>query len=241
MSRTYKNYNLTKEFIEEKFINQELSISQIAKEVGCKNKTIITKIVFFKIDINDGKTTLVGMEFGNLKVIERIVERYSFQWKCVCKCGNEMILLTGDLIRKSGKRSRKSCGQCCPRVNNKRSSNHYYAGYQEISGSFWSRLVYAAKNRGLEIDIDIEYIWDLFIKQERKCALTGIELIFSTSEKVRRLKETTASLDRIDSSKGYIKGNLQWIFKDLQNVKRNLDEDYFKLLCHLVVEHDKIN
>lgn len=40
-------------------------------------------------------------------------------------------------------------------------------------------------------------------------------------------KKTTASLDRIDSTKGYIHGNLQWIHKDLNQMKSNRTQDEF--------------
>ena len=43
-----------------------------------------------------------------------------------------------------------------------------------------------------------------------------------------------ASLDRIDSSKGYVKDNIQWVHKDVQIMKNKFSEDYFKQICCLV-------
>jgi len=37
----------------------------------------------------------------------------------------------------------------------------------------------------------------------------------------------TASLDRIDSSKGYESGNIQWVHKQLNNMKQALPENEF--------------
>ena len=45
---------------------------------------------------------------------------------------------------------------------------------------------------------------------------------------------TTASLDRIDSKKGYIKGNLQWVHKDLNIMKNSYPNQYFIEMCKKV-------
>ena len=81
----------------------------------------------------------------------------------------------------------------------------------------------------------MEYAWDIFIQQKGKCALTGLNITFA--ETARQRKFATASLDRIDSSKGYIKDNVQWIHKDIQRMKMDLSEEKFLDLCQKVVKH----
>jgi hypothetical protein len=44
----------------------------------------------------------------------------------------------------------------------------------------------------------------------------------------------TASVDRIDSSKDYVEGNVQWLHKDINRMKWDLDTDKFIELCKLV-------
>ena len=46
-----------------------------------------------------------------------------------------------------------------------------------------------------------------------------------------------ASLDRIDSSKGYIEGNVAWCLLDINFMKQALDLNRFKHLCALVTNH----
>ena len=46
--------------------------------------------------------------------------------------------------------------------------------------------------------------------------------------------ENTASLDRIDSSKGYVKDNVQWVHKDINRMKWNFPQDKFVKLCSFV-------
>lgn len=72
------------------------------------------------------------------------------------------------------------------------------------------RLLYFAKNRcklsGLCFDITVE---DVIIP--RYCPYLGCELTLDGGR-----KQTSASLDRIDNTKGYIKGNIQ-VISDLAN------------------------
>ena len=44
----------------------------------------------------------------------------------------------------------------------------------------------------------------------------------------------TASLDRIDSSKGYILGNIQLVHRDVNRIKSDFEQDYFIKICKLI-------
>lgn len=39
------------------------------------------------------------------------------------------------------------------------------------------------------------------------------------------------SLDRIDSKKGYVVGNVQWVHKDINRMKNTFPQDYFIQVC----------
>lgn len=82
-------------------------------------------------------------------------------------------------------------------------------GYEEITGTRWGSIKGWAKDRGIDFLITIEQAWELFIKQDRKCALTGDILVFAKNTIEALNNFTTASLDRIDSSKGYTLDNIQ--------------------------------
>ena len=77
-------------------------------------------------------------------------------------------------------------------ITEKRSST--WKGVGNISGSYWSVIRNHAVSRDLEINISLEYIWDLFKQQGGKCRFTKRDLIFP--QKVIDKKEQTASLDR---------------------------------------------
>jgi hypothetical protein len=106
--------------------------------------------------------------------------------------------------------------------------------YHDLSISYWKTIEQRAKERKLEFNLTREYIWDLFIKQEKKCSISGFDIQLVKSEHHLLFLEQTASLDRIDSSKGYIIGNVQWLHKDINRLKWNLEENKLFELCKSV-------
>ena len=50
-----------------------------------------------------------------------------------------------------------------------------------------------------------------------------------------------ASLDRIDSTVGYIEGNVHWVLWDINRMKWNIPHEEFIKLCSLVAERAERN
>jgi transposase len=194
------------------------SIKEIAKQSNVTSSTILRWITNFKIPLRpyqeDFCNNLVGQRFGLLTVVRPIYSKQNKYkkrtrtWLCKCDCGSEIKLSCNQIST-----GWVSCG--CARRK---------LGCNEIRGQYFSSLIKGAKLRNLEFDITIEQIWDLFLRQGRKCALSGIELFFNNYVVG---KENTASLDRIDNSKGYIIDNIQWIHKDLNFMKQDFKESDF--------------
>lgn len=72
--------------------------------------------------------------------------------------------------------------------------------------------------------------------QGGKCAITGIPMKFY--EKNRNHRDA-ASVDRIDSSKGYSKDNIHLVISSINIMKMDLPLDVFIELCTLVVNGNK--
>lgn len=197
------------------------------------------------------KLDIVGKKFGLLKVLsydhseefqERRKENGEFRccirtrhyYNCQCECGKEKVFLRGNLITHHV----KSCG--CLK-NRNCSESKTWAGHGEISLRTWSHI----KNHALgrkdlnkrEFSITIEDAWEKFKEQDGKCALSGISLSLKATK--GNYKEKTASLDRIDSSKGYIEGNIQWVHKTLNAMKRDFSDECFIEFCELVTDYQK--
>lgn len=174
------------------------------------------------------KRNLLGKKFGKLTCVEYAgLKNHRHRWNCKCDCGNTIEVTASKLLA----RKKLSCG--C--LTNKGSTSWHWQGFGEISGTYFCHLVKGAKKRKLAVEITLEYIWDLFISQNKKCALTDLDINFGINYK----DKGTASLDRIDSSKGYILGNVQWIHKDLNTMKWDLEQKEFIKYCKLVAEKFK--
>lgn len=150
-------------------------------------------------------------------------------WRCRCECGNE-VDIRGVALR-TGKT--KSCG-CL------KSLAYYWKGHGDLCGNYWRIVHRHAKIKGREVTVSIQQAWDKFVEQDRKCALTGLELYMNRSYgsgNERGKGVHTASLDRIDSTKGYSVGNIQWVHKTINMLKSNLAQDDFVRWCELVASH----
>lgn len=82
-------------------------------------------------------------------------------------------------------------------------------------------------------DLTDTYLYDLFLKQNKACALTG-ELLDAIKESPLAL-----SLDQIDPGKGYIQGNVQWVAWCINRAKGDLDVEHFYEMCNAVLEYQK--
>lgn len=179
---------------------------------------------------------ITGQKFGLLTVIQYIEpakSRGKNRWKCKCDCGKESIVQDNHLT--SGRT--KSCG-CLHKRKGKDSP--FFKGFEELPMDYFSQVRRNSEKRKKEFSITIEDAWNQFIKQNKKCALTGIELSFNGTVKDNKNSITSkrnASLDRINSSKGYIKENIQWIHKDVNIMKNDLDEKDFFYYCKLINEN----
>jgi hypothetical protein len=192
------------------------------KSCGCQRKSKGTK--------NSTNKDLTNKRFYNLVAKKIIGKNYKgVIWECECDCGN----ITQTTATKLRVGLKKSCG--C----RKHGKNHYmWSGHENILGSFWTHIRNHANSRNLVFNVSIKEAADLFKHQNERCAISGVKLSLpkNTEEYISRLH--TASFDRIDSSKGYIKGNVQWIHKILNAIKLDMDQDDFINWCIKIAKNN---
>lgn len=275
-----RKLNITKEWLQQKYIHEQLSSTQIAKLLNCNYMTILNKLKFFNIpsrkdgalhpqltkefllteyfEKNKSLTKIAnetntspsairrrfikyglearardifkeckGEQFGQWKVLRRINDKL----ECICSCGRKRNVKGTNL--RSGI---STCCQECSKMKHHGSKHKSWSGYEEISGSVWTKIIQSAKKRKLELNITIKEVWELFLTQNRRCKLSNEVLYFPKNGIDCLQGKYNASLDRIDSSKGYISGNIQWVHKDINKIKSNLKDEEFIKLCKLVAQ-----
>lgn len=177
--------------------------------------------------LSQSSRDISGEKFNRLTAVSPASPKKNGEvaWNCVCDCENktETIVSYFALVRNRT----KSCG-CL--VKEFKQRKFYY----EISRGRWVAIESAARLRNKEFKITIEFIWRLYLKQNRKCALTGIEIVMDTP--TNRVINS-ASLDRIDSSKGYTEDNVQWVLDEINFMKCALSQDKFISLCQKVANY----
>ena len=169
------------------------------------------------------------------KILETFTDRR--RWcKVECPCGYVGVRREDHII--SGRT--KYCKSCASKVT----ASMYpppimYKGTGDLSSTFWQHIKRGATIRGIEFTITIEYAWELFLIQNKMCALSNVPITLSKHARdgAPCWKEITASLDRIDSDKGYVTDNVQWVHKEVNYIKRDMDETRFIELCKLIGDH----
>jgi hypothetical protein len=136
---------------------------------------------------------------------------------CRCTRGNEVQRRAALLLNNM----RNHCG--CQKHTK-------WAGVGDISTTFFQRMRRGASVRGLEFEVTIDSIGLLYKAQRGLCALTGLPITFGR----RTTDIVSASLDRIDNTKGYIPGNVHWVHKDVNKMKMDFPLHRFIQVCQLV-------
>lgn len=204
---------------------------EMAKRIGC-SEDYVSRVLKRNGLSRKIENEYIGVQFNDLIPIKFLGrdKRSHILFLCKCRCGKTKKVRGNDLRQDTI----KSCG--CR--NHKTGKDHAgFKGYEDIPSTYWTRLQSNAEKRNLDFNLTIEEAWELFIQQKRRCSLSGVLLDFSTPRQKSILSQ--ASLDRIDSSKGYIKGNVQWVCKETNFMKRDMTDEEFINWCNAVSSFQK--
>jgi len=141
----------------------------------------------------------------------------------------------------------KSCGgryriRCCYKDRSK--WNQTGRKTDELS-PFRRTLIKCRARKRWPVEIDVQYIKELWDNQHGRCALSGIKLLGlpRCANKTIRVggsrRPFSPSLDRIDSSKGYLRGNVQWVATIANLAKADFSEAELLRMCRGVVRRAK--
>lgn len=159
-----------------------------------------------------------------IKKTDRRTYSGNIVWEVKCCCGRQMFWSRRQIL------DYYSCGCKSAEIR----FDKVWKGCGEISGEIFSGIRRNAYQRKLKFEITVQDVWNKFIEQNRKCALSGEALHFGTE-----FDNPTASLDRIDSTKGYTIDNVQWLHKKVNFMKQQFEQEDFINWCEKVVKHSK--
>lgn len=104
------------------------------------------------------------------------------------------------------------------------------------------RLIYNgrinARKRGLNFDLGLEDLSSMWIGQGGKCSISGIPFIWNQKCAKGEHSPFGPSIDRIDSSRGYTKDNVQMVLWMYNKSKQHYTEaDLARVYKNIVVQH----
>lgn len=149
--------------------------------------------------------------------------------KCI-HCGTEKTAASAHVVGKN----QSGCSVCVRKRFSGIDSFNWKTDCKNVTGMYFRSVEASARNRNIEFKISREEMEEQFVRQNGKCYYTGFDLYFG-----QQIKRGTASLDRIDSLKGYTKDNVRWVYKDVNRMKWDLSHEQFLEICKLITEKSK--
>lgn len=168
--------------------------------------------------------------------------------ECICKNCGKLFKKPLTEIRRSEKYGRPHfCSRSCTGKHNVKNFGDKKSSYDisKHSGNRfdgYTKFKYHYRNilkRNQIVDVDIQDLKDQWDRQNGICVFSGIKLELSSYTKIKKNPIYSASLDRINSDKGYIKGNIRWVSRAINWMKNDMNDDMVNQLIDLIIENKK--
>jgi len=157
--------------------------------------------------------------------------------KTCTKCG-EVKAFESYYYSNTESRYYSQCKSCfaCVTEESKFNSSWYTERFSKEELDLFSclkSLCTKAKLRKHKFDPEVtwKYLFELWDSQNGRCAYSGLPLSIETNHPHK------VSLDRIDSTRGYLVGNLQLVSTTINRMKQEFNEELFVEMCVLVANN----
>lgn len=163
---------------------------------------------------------LTGVRFGRLVIIKRdATKNKRTHWLCECDCGTIKSIGAQNLKHPNPKCRVSSCG-CYQREQARR-----FATIHGQSQSVEMKMFWGAKKRAKEKDLAFN-IEPSDILIPKTCPYLGIPIFVNGKKQT----PNSPALDRVDSSKGYVKGNIQVLSNRANTMKHDAAFEEFEIM-----------
>lgn len=126
------------------------------------------------------------------------------------------------------------CKDCC-HLGNKKSIRKKYSSFEGRIPTFLNSCRVSAQKRGQECTITYDDLLELWNNQSGKCFYTAIKMTTQPAS------HYSVSVERIDSSIGYVKENVVLICHVINRMKSDLDIETFQKMCRAITVHSDGN
>lgn len=160
------------------------------------------------------------------------------------QCSNEFDKPVSEYNRNIAKDRKNYCSRSCSaKANNKGVvRNPIPPSNSDNRKDNFTKFRYYLRNslkRFKDNDLTLEYLKQLYEVQDGKCPYSGVELILSTYTKIVKDPIYSASLDRIDSDKGYVQGNVQFVSMAVNYMKNCMSHEETITMCKIIANNYK--
>jgi len=223
---------LTRDVLEQKYIVENKSAKDIAKELNLRSRSSVTeyldKFNLIRPIMNNRSKNISKEELYQDYVVEQqdlrtVARKYGFRTSAPITR-----LLKQYNIPKRHWTKTKSVLQ----VWHQRKST-------PLPYNYWRVVMRGASTRNFEVEITLDEAYEKFKLQNGLCAISGLPIRFY--EPGEKPNAQTASLDRIDSSKGYTIDNIQWLHKRVNIMKSDMTDIELINWCHKIVDNYRNN
>jgi|TARA_R110000824_G_scaffold344586_1_gene531190 hypothetical protein len=129
----------------------------------------------------------------------------------------------------SVKYQRSTCKRCQANQRNLLKSGSPHAYLSQIFHKLKSNRI----KQGMEWEIDLEHLDELWEAQKGCCALSGVFMTWQAGE---GKQELNVSIDRKDGNKDYIIGNIQLVTQRVNTMKHTLGDSELYWWCKNIVK-----
>ncbi len=196
------------------------------------------EFIAYSTKLNTGKTTRckrcslrdrnvhieIGSTYKHWTVIEGPVYiNHTCYYKVQCTCGKTMYKIPLYIV---DPHSNFSCKDCSRKdIGYNATIKNGRVG--DFTKTLYTKFKRSAESRNLEFAVTMKYLVEVFNRQNNKCAITG--------DPIPELEK--ASIDRIDSSKGYVEGNVQFVTTQANLSKHIMSMSELYEFCKKVLNH----
>ncbi len=163
---------------------------------------------------------------------------------CDC-CSKEYEKPISEYNRNIAKNRKNYCSRSCSATANNKGivRNPIAPSNSGNKRDNYTKFRYYLRNslkRFKDNDLTLEYLQEIWDKQQGVCPYSGVKLTLSTYTKISKDTIYSASLDRIDSNIGYLQGNVQFVSTAINYMKGVMSHEDTIKMCDIIAKHNSL-